>query len=111
MSWKGRRVLLTGASAGIGREIALQLAAGGARLVLAARDAEKLEEVAGRARSLGGEAHVVRADVGVEADCYALVEQALALSGGFDALLLNAGQDMWARLDEISDPSVFERLM
>lgn len=104
-------MLLTGASVGIGRETALQLAGGGASLVLAARDTAKLEEVAAKARGRGAEAHVARADVGLERDCFDLVDRATELLGGLDVLLLNAGQDMWARLDEIEDPSVFERLM
>ena len=111
MSWSAKRVLLTGASVGIGRELALRLAGEKARLVLAARDVAKLEEVASLCRERGAEAHVVRADAGVQADCLALVDRTLALLGGIDVLLLNAGQDMWARLDEISDPAVFETLM
>ncbi len=104
-------VLLTGASAGIGRELALQLAAQRARLVLAARDVAKLDEVAALCRAGGGTAVVVPTDVGVEADCQALVERAAAACGGIDMLLLNAGQDMGARLDELTDASVLERLM
>jgi NAD(P)-dependent dehydrogenase (short-subunit alcohol dehydrogenase family) len=109
--FSGKSVVLTGATVGIGRETALHLVREGARLVLAARDVAKLEEVAALCRARGAEVHVVRADVGVEADCFALVDRAVELLGGIDVLLLNAGQDMWARLDEITDPSVFERLM
>jgi short-subunit dehydrogenase len=109
--WRGARVLLTGASVGIGRELALQLAARGARLVLAARDETKLAEVEALCREKGGEAVVLRADVGVQSDCLELVDRAVAALGGLDVLLLNAGQDMWSRLDELADPGIFERLM
>ena len=107
----GQRVLLTGASAGIGRELALGLAAEGARLVLAARDAARLDEVAAACRGRGGEAIPLPADAGVESDCARLVRQTAEQLGGLDLLLLNAGQDMWARLDELADSSVLERLM
>jgi NAD(P)-dependent dehydrogenase (short-subunit alcohol dehydrogenase family) len=106
-----RSVLLTGASVGIGRELALLLAAQGAHLVLAARDVVKLDEVAVRCRALGGKALVVPTDVGIETDCARLVEAAVAAFGSLDMILLNAGQDMWARLDELEDAAVLERVM
>jgi NAD(P)-dependent dehydrogenase (short-subunit alcohol dehydrogenase family) len=110
-SFSGKVVLLTGASVGIGRELALALAVEGSRLVLAARDADKLEAVAARCRELGGEALVVPTDVADEAACGALVDRTVEAFGALDVLLLNAGQDMWARLDELADPSMLERLM
>jgi NAD(P)-dependent dehydrogenase (short-subunit alcohol dehydrogenase family) len=110
-SFAGRAVLLTGASAGIGRELALQLADERARLALAARDVARLEEVAAAARERGAEALVVPADVGDEAACRAMVERAAEALGGLDVLLLNAGITMWSRVDELEDLSVFERLM
>lgn len=110
-SLSGKSVLLTGASVGIGREAALQLAAQGARLALAARDESKLAQVAGLCRERGAEAIVLRADVGVQSDCLRLVDESVARLGGLDVLFLNAGQDMWSRLDELADPEIFERLM
>jgi short-subunit dehydrogenase len=110
-SFTGKVVLLTGASAGIGRELALQLAAERPKLVLAARDAARLEEVAGLCRERGAEALVAPTDVADESACRALVARALAIFGGVDVLLLNAGQDMWARLDELADRSILEQLM
>lgn len=107
-------VLLTGASVGIGREMALQLAGRGgpgARLALAARDAAKLEEVAALCRERGAETLVVPTDVGVESECRRLIESVGAAFGGIDTLLLNAAQDMGARLDELADASVLERIM
>jgi len=110
-SFTAKTILLTGASVGIGREMALQLAPERPRLVLAARDAEKLEEVAVAARDAGAEALVVPTDVSDEAACRALVAAAVERFGGLDLLLLNAGQDMIARLDELEDRSVLERIM
>lgn len=110
-TFAGSAVLLTGASSGIGRELALALAGQSARLALAARALEKLEEVAGLCRERGGEATVFRADVGQQDDCIGLVDRAVEALGGLDMLLLNAGQDMWSRLDELEEPAILERLM
>jgi len=110
-AFSDRVVLLTGASVGIGREMALQLAAERPKLVLAARDRAKLDEVAARCRELGAETLVVPTDVTDEAACRALVAAAVERFGAIDVLLLNAGQDMASRLDELTDFSILERLM
>jgi NAD(P)-dependent dehydrogenase (short-subunit alcohol dehydrogenase family) len=68
----GRLVLVTGASRGIGAATAQELAAAGARVVLAARDGEALEAVAQTIRNEGGDAHAVAADVGKLEDVEAL---------------------------------------
>jgi short-subunit dehydrogenase len=104
-------VVLTGASAGIGREMARQLAAQGAWLALAAREAGKLEETAEECRALGARAIAVPADVASQEDCAALVEAAARQYGRIDTLVNNAGIGMWARFDEVTDLSVFERIM
>lgn len=104
-------VIITGASAGIGRELAVQLAAQGAHLALAARDAAKLEEVAAECRARGARAAVIPTDVADEAQCRALVERTVAEFGRVDTLVNNAGISMWARFDEISDLGALERIM
>jgi NAD(P)-dependent dehydrogenase (short-subunit alcohol dehydrogenase family) len=80
-------------------------------LVLAARDAAALEEVAVRCRAAGAEALVVPTDVAEPAACRALVERAVAAWGALDVLVHNAGLTMWSRLDELTDLEVLERLM
>jgi short-subunit dehydrogenase len=107
----GSSIIVTGASQGIGRAVCLCLAARGARLTLAARDAAALEQVAAACRELGGEALVAPADVARPADCEQLVRRAVAAWGGIDVLINNAGIDMIARFDEVRDLSLFERLM
>ncbi len=110
-SFRENVCIITGASAGIGREMALQLAEQGASLVLAARNHQRLEEVAHACRQLGGEAIVVPVDVSVEADCKKLVEATLAHFGRIDTLVNNAGISMFARFDEVEDMKPLERIM
>jgi short-subunit dehydrogenase len=104
-------VLLTGASSGIGRALALALAPQAPRLVLAARDGARLEEVAHECRASGAEALVVPTDVAEATQCAHLIERTLAAFGELDALVNNAGIGMLARFDELDDLSIYERLM
>jgi NAD(P)-dependent dehydrogenase (short-subunit alcohol dehydrogenase family) len=104
-------VILTGASRGIGREMAFQLADQGAWLALAAREAGALEEVAAECRSRGARAVAIPVDVGEEAQCAALVARTVEEFGRIDTLVNNAGIGMWARFDEVRDLSIFERIL
>ena len=90
--------IVTGASSGIGRALALQLAGQGAKVVLAARRAELLEEIAAACRQAGGEALAVPTDVAEEAQCKALVDKAVATFGRLELLVNNAGLAVIARL-------------
>ena len=108
---KDHVVIITGASKGIGAELAEQLAARGAALCLAARNGEELEAVAGRCRARGAKVITVKADVGVEADCKAMVDATIAAFGRIDALVNNAGATMWARFEDIGDMSILKRIM
>lgn len=108
---EGRRIILTGASEGIGRALALELAGGGARLALAARDRERLESLAQECRSRGGDARALPTDVTSQQDCEWLVNETLAAFGGVDVLVHNAGITMWSRFDALQDLSIFERIM
>lgn len=109
--FRGRVALVTGASEGIGRALALALARHGARLVLAARNADRLEQLAAECRALGAEALAVPTDVAEEPQCGALVRAALERFGAIDLLVANAGATMWSRLDELEDVGVLERLV
>lgn len=117
--FRGKVVLVTGASHGIGEHIALGFGAAGARLVLAARRVEELERVAGRCRNAaeksgrGADAGtvVVPTDLSDPAQCERLVSRAIAAFGRIDVLVNNAGLGMWARVDDVRDLSIFERVM
>lgn len=105
-------VIITGASAGIGRELSLQLADQGAWLSLAARDAEKLEDVAAQCRVRGsGKALAVPTDVAEKAQCKNLIEKTAAEYDRIDTLVNNAGITMWARFDELEDLAMLEKIM
>jgi NAD(P)-dependent dehydrogenase (short-subunit alcohol dehydrogenase family) len=114
-TFRENAVILTGASRGIGREMAFQLADQGAWLALAAREAGALDEVAAeclrRSGRRGARAVAIPADVGEEAQCAALVARAVEEFGRVDTLINNAGIGMWARFDEVRDLSIFERIL
>ncbi|HEX4135613.1 MAG TPA: 3-oxoacyl-[acyl-carrier-protein] reductase [Bryobacteraceae bacterium] len=86
-----RTALITGASRGIGRACALALSAGGARVVLAARQVEKLEEVAAEVRAAGGEAYVVSIDLASPDSIKEAFSKASKDFGRIDILVNNAG--------------------
>ncbi len=87
----GTVALVTGASSGIGEATAHRLAADGAAVAVLARRKDRLEELAGRIRSDGGTALVIEADVTVQAQAIAAVEQTVAELGRLDIVVNNAG--------------------
>ena len=88
---QGRVVVITGASSGIGAACALAFAARGARVVLAARRAERLTALVDRIAASGGEALAVATDVTDEAAVERLFAQAVERFGAVDVLVNNAG--------------------
>ena len=99
---EGKVVAITGASAGIGEAIALHLARRGARLVLGARRAERLADLAARITGAGGEVACQRTDVRRREDLAALVELATVRFGRLDVLVANAGIGTTGPLDELA---------
>jgi short-subunit dehydrogenase len=104
-------VVITGATAGIGKELALQLAKQGAYLSLAARDAEKLSGVTKECNKLGGKAIFVQTDVAKKEECKNLIDKTVEEYGRIDTLFNNAGITMSAKFEEISDLDLFETIM
>jgi len=110
-AFTGKTVLITGASEGIGRALALALAAEKPRLVLAARNAARLAEAARACEVHGAQVLTLSADVSRAEDCEQLVARTLERFGTLDVVVNNAGITMWSRFDEISDLGVFTRLL
>ncbi|HWX44387.1 MAG TPA: SDR family oxidoreductase [Solirubrobacteraceae bacterium] len=90
----GRRVLITGASSGIGRSAAVKLAAAGGIPLLVARNVEKLEEVRAEIVAAGGTAFVYAADMSDMESVDGLVERVLADHGSVEMLVNNAGRSI-----------------
>jgi len=111
MTFSDRVLVITGASDGIGAELARRLAAERPRLVLAARSAERLNAVAAQCRAAGAQALAVPTDVTESAQCEALIERAVAEYGQLDFLVNNAGVSMHAWFEDTTDFSTYERLL
>jgi 3-oxoacyl-[acyl-carrier protein] reductase len=100
MTLKGKTVLITGGSSGIGAAIAFACAAEGARIALASRSRVKLESVADRLPK--AEVHLVPGDVGVEDEVVDMVESTCKHFGSIDLLVNNAGMGIFKPLTELS---------
>src|SRR5207237_5714978 len=87
MELKGRGVLVTGGSMGLGRALVEAFAAKGARVVAVARGKDVLEEVVGAVRAKGGEAHALAADVGDKDAIHRIAGAAAALVGPIDVVV------------------------
>ncbi len=94
--------IVTGASKGIGRAIAMALAAEGAHVVLTARTPAPLEAVEEEIRKLGANSLAIPADVGVESQVQAMVDAALKRFGTIDILVNNAGIGIFKPVVELS---------
>lgn len=90
---KGKVAIVTGASRGIGREIALAFARSGAAVVLASRDAAQLDEVAHIMGSEGGNALPVPTDVNDQSSVHHLIDMTMARFRKIDILINNAGSN------------------
>ena len=87
----GRRALVTGASRGLGLQMALALAEAGADVAITGRDATSLEEAASALRSRGRQAWTLQGDMAKPTECEALCTQALETVGPIDILINNVG--------------------
>lgn len=109
-AFDGKIIVITGASSGIGEAMAKEYSKWGARVVLAARNEEKLSQLVQDIRSNGGEAIYVTTDVTKEEDCQRLIERSVEEFGGIDILICNAGISMRAAFDD-AEMRVLHRVM
>jgi NAD(P)-dependent dehydrogenase (short-subunit alcohol dehydrogenase family) len=106
----GKRAIVTGAGSGIGRAIAIRLAAEGARVVVSDVDGEAAEAVAAEIGGAGGEALVRKTDVTDAADVEELVGLALTRWGGLDVMVNNAGVGVAGTANTTTEEE-YERVM
>jgi NAD(P)-dependent dehydrogenase (short-subunit alcohol dehydrogenase family) len=99
-SLKGKVVVVTGGSSGLGRAAAVEFARRGARVVVAARRARALEDTVRLCAEAGGEARAVPTDVTKDEDVSRLMQASLAVEGRIDVWVNNAGTALFAPLDQ-----------
>jgi short-subunit dehydrogenase len=109
--FKGKTFIVTGASSGLGEALALKLAGQDINLVLFSRNEEKLRIVEQLCKKSGAAVLHVKGDVTDPADCERLINKTVESFHSIDFLILAAGVSMWARFDEVSDLSVFKKIM
>ncbi len=100
---KNKVVLITGASAGIGKAAAIKIAEAGAKPLLVARTEEKLLGTRREIEARGGAAFIYTADVADPASCEALVQRVIAEHGGADILINNAGRSIRRAIENSLD--------
>ena len=108
-TFREKTVIVTGASSGIGRALALRLADEGAWLTLAARNAQRLDSLAGECQQRGGKALAIPTDVADESQCRALVQRTQEMYGRIDTLVNNAGIDVVSKLEDLPDLRLFKQ--
>ena len=109
MQLNGKRVMLTGASGGIGQAIVSALAEQGAHLIITGRNQQKLAQIAHAVREMGGVCDVVVADLGTAEGIFD-VQQAAHAAGYVDLLINNAGVSEFEAFDIQSDDAI-ERML
>ncbi len=107
----GKTTIITGASSGLGRALALELAGRNANLVLFARNQEKLLETRNLCAQFNAPSIIVSGDVTKPEDCQKLVELTIEHFGALDILIANAGIGLWAKFEEIEDISILQKIM
>jgi len=111
MNFNSKTIIITGASQGIGKAIAIKLAAQKANLVLTARNRSNLEAVAQECIQAGGKAIIVPTDITNPEACQKAIAASINTFGAIDCLINNAGITMWTKFDDIQDLSLFEKII
>ena len=109
--FENKTIIITGASSGIGKELALRLSEKNTNLVLAARNKQKLDVVSKRCIENGSKALAVKADVAEKTDCKNIVDKTIEAFGNIDILVNNAGISMWSEFEKVSNLEAMEQIM
>jgi len=110
-TFQDKIIIITGASEGIGRALCFALASHRPKLVLAARNENRLMQLKRELESKGVKSIVVPTDLSGEKACKNLIEETITAFDQLDVLVNNAGRTMWATLEDMTDPSVIEQLI
>jgi short-subunit dehydrogenase len=94
-------VIITGASSGIGRALAVEFARRGSKVVIASRNLDKLNEIALNLNKDGANIYAVQTDVSIENECRELIEKTITRFGSLDILINNAGISMRALFEDV----------
>jgi len=109
--FEGKTIIITGASAGIGKELAFRLSKSKTNLVLVARNEPKLQKAAEECVENGAKVLTIKADVSDRSSCKKVVQQTAESFGGIDILVNNAGISMWSEFEKVTDLDAMERIM
>ena len=110
-SFKGKTVVITGASSGIGKALALRLADEGAWLTLAARNAQRLEALVMECEQRGGKAIAIPTDVADEPQCRTLIQRTKETYEHIAMVINSAGMAVVSKLEDLPDLQLFKRVM
>ncbi|MFB6285756.1 MAG: SDR family oxidoreductase [Candidatus Bipolaricaulia bacterium] len=101
MTFDGKVTVVTGASTGVGLEVARQFAQGGSDIVLAARTADDLQTAQAEIENVGVDGLSVPTDVSDREQCFALIEQTTERFGRIDVLVNNAGIGLYKPVEDV----------
>jgi len=110
-TFREKIVIVTGASSGIGKALALRLADEGAWLALAARNAQRLDSLAMECQQRGGQAIAIPTDVADESQCRTLIQRTQETYGRIDMVVNNAGIDVLSKLEDLPDLHLFKQVI
>lgn len=110
-TFREKTVIVTGASSGIGKALALRLADEGAWLALAARNAQRLDLLAMESKQRGGKAIAIPTDVAAESQCIRLIQRTQEKYGRIDMVVNNAGMDVVSKLEDLPDLHLFKQVI